>query len=133
MQEKRHASFFCHFYLCAWNIFNWSNNMGVYGLAWTPAIKFETIWTLRPILGPMALWPHIQKFAIFSTKTIHNMGLYGLAWTPAFLFQVIWTPVPNFGYKSPLATNLKKYKFSLIQGMGVYALAWTPVITFKVI
>ena len=34
---------FCNFFLCAWNIYNWSHYMGVYGLGWTPAIIFETI------------------------------------------------------------------------------------------
>ena len=35
------------------------SNIGVYGLAWTPAVIFKTIWTLGQILGPRALWPKI--------------------------------------------------------------------------
>ena len=58
-RKNGNVSFFCHFCLCAWNIFNWSNYMGVYELAWTPAIIFETIWTRGQILGPRALWPQI--------------------------------------------------------------------------
>ena len=48
---KRQVAFYCHFCFCAWNIFNWSQDMGVYGLAWTPAFIFDTIWTPGPNFG----------------------------------------------------------------------------------
>ena len=76
--------------------------MGVYGLAWTPAFIFETIWTLGQNFGfkvPLAL---NLKIAIFQ---INLMGVYGLAWTSAFIFLTIWTLGPNFGSKGPLALN----------------------------
>ena len=41
-------------------------NMGVYGLAWTPAIIFETIWTLGPNFGSKGPLAPNLKIAIFS-------------------------------------------------------------------
>ena len=64
--------------------------MGVYGLAWTPAIIFEVIWTRDQIFGQRALWSQMQIFLIVSQNP-HNMGVYGLTWTPAFIFEAIWT------------------------------------------
>ena len=59
-------AFYCHFCLCAWNIFNWSHYMGVYGLAWTPAFIFETIWTPGPNFGSKGPLAPNFKIAIFS-------------------------------------------------------------------
>ena len=78
-------------------------NMGVYGLAWTPATIFKVIWTLGPnFLGPLA--PN-SKICNFLTKP-YNMGIYGITWTSAFkLFEVIQTLGPNFGSKGSWAPN----------------------------
>ena len=65
-RKKVMLAFYCHFCLCAWNIFNWSHYMGVYGLAWTPAIIFETIWTPGPNFGSMGPLSPNLKIAIFS-------------------------------------------------------------------
>ena len=59
-------AFYCHFCLCPWNIFNWSHYMGVYGLAWTPAFIFETIWTPGPNFGSKGPLAPNLKIAIFS-------------------------------------------------------------------
>merc|ERR1711989_80061 len=59
-------AFYYHFCLCPWNIFNWSHYMGVYGLAWTPAFIFETIWTLGPNFGSKGPLAPNLKIAIFS-------------------------------------------------------------------
>ena len=84
-------AFFAIFCLCAWNIFNWSHYMGVYGLAWTPTFIFETIWTPGPNFeskGPLApnfkiaifqlnltIWVSIRQFVIF--KDVANHGSPG--------------------------------------------------------
>ena len=76
--------------------------MGVFGLAWTPAFIFETIWTPWAkfwVQGPFG--PELEN-CYFQTNP-YNMGVYGLAWTSAFIFETIWTPGPNFGSKAPLA------------------------------
>ena len=75
--------------------------MGVYGLAWTPAIIFKTIWTLGPNFGSMG--PNSKIYNFLSKP--HNMGVYGLTWIPAFIFEVIRTLGPNFGSKGSLAPN----------------------------
>ena len=78
--------------------------MGVYGLAWTPAISFEVIWTLGPNFGSKGPLAPNSKICKFLTKP-HNMGVYGLAWTSAIILKVIWPSGPNFGSKGPLAPN----------------------------
>ena len=67
--------------------------MGVYGLAWTPAIVFEVtptpgvqVWVQGPFGAKL-------KNSHFSHKT-NNMGVYGLSGTPAIFFKVTWTPGP---------------------------------------
>ena len=85
--------------------------MGVYGLAWTPATIFETIWTPGPNFWVQGPFGPKSKNCYSPTKP-YNMGVYGLAWTPAFIFETIWTPGPNFGSKGPLAPNLKIAIFS---------------------
>ena len=78
--------------------------MGVYGLAWTPAIIFEVIWTLGPNFGSKGPLAPNSKICNFLTKP-HNMGVYGFTWTQAIMFEVIWTLLPNFRSKGPLAKN----------------------------
>ena len=80
--------------------------MGIYGLAWTPAISFEVIWTPGPNFGSKGLLAPNSKICTFLAKP-HNMGVYGLAWTSAISFEVIWTLGPNFGSKGLLAPNSK--------------------------
>ena len=68
--------------------------MGVYLLAWTPAISLEVIGTPGPNFGLRAFGCQIQKICTFNTKP-HNMGVYGLAWTPATKishFELTWDP-----------------------------------------
>ena len=85
--------------------------MGVYGLAWTPAFIFETIWTPGPNFGSKGpLAPNFEN-CNFLTKH-YNMGVYGLAWTPATIFKVIWTLGPNF--LGPLAPNSKIWNLLLV-------------------
>ena len=47
------------------------HNMGVYELAWTPAMISEVIPTGVQILGPRTFWPLIQKSALFCGVHIH--------------------------------------------------------------
>ena len=103
-KKTGNVSFFCHFCLCAWNIFNWCHYMAVYGLAQTPAIIFETIWTPGPNFGSNGPLAPNSKKCNFLIKP-HNMGIYRLTWTPVFIFWVIWTLWSNFGSKGPLAPN----------------------------
>ena len=75
--------------------------MGAYGLAWTPAIIFETIWTLRPNFGSKGPLAPNLKIAIFlqnPTKWV-SMKLPG---PPSNHFRVIWTLGPTFGSTGPL-------------------------------
>ena len=75
--------------------------MGVYGLAWTPAFIFETIWTLGPNFGSKGSLAPNLKIAIFLqnlTKWV-SMKLPG---PPSNHFRVIWTLGPTFGSTGPL-------------------------------
>ena len=89
--------------------------MGVYGLAWTPAIIFGV--TLTPGVQILVQGPFGAKLKIcnFLTKP-HNMGVYELAWTTAIIFGPTWTP----------ATGAQIW----VQGPfgAVYGLAWTVVL-----
>ena len=82
------------------------NNMGVYGLAWTPAISFEVIWTPGPNFGSKGPLAPNSKICKFRTKP-HNVGVYGLAWTPAIIFWGLGPLGPNFGSKGLLDPNSK--------------------------
>ena len=99
--------------------------MGVYGLAGTPAISFEVIWTPGQNFGPKGLLAPNSIIYSFLTNPL-NMGVYGLAWTPAIIFETIWTLGPNFGSKGPLAPNLEIAIFSqnLLFYMGVFDLSF---------
>ena len=104
------------------------HNMGVYGLAWTPATSFWEFWTPGAkfwVQGPLG--PKFKN-CDFLTKP-YSMGVYGLAWTPATIFKVIWTPGPNFWSKGPLAPISKICNFlTKPHNMGVYGITWTPAI-----
>ena len=66
--------------------------MGVYGLAWTPAISFRGIRTLGAKFWVQgAFEPEFKNLHL-----PHNMGVYGLVWTPAISFRVIWTAGAKF-------------------------------------
>ena len=75
-------------------------NMGVYGLAWTPAFIFETIWTLGPNFGSKGPLVQIKNcnFLQNPTKWV-SMKLPG---PPSNHFRVIWTLGPTFESTGPL-------------------------------
>ena len=103
-------AFFCHFCLCAWNIFNWSHYMGVYGLPWTPAIIFETIWTPGPNFGSKGPLAPNLKIAIFSQNlTIWvSMDLPG----PQHSFLRQFGPRGQILGPRPLWPQILKFQFS---------------------
>ena len=75
--------------------------MGAYGLAWTLAIIFETIWTPGPNFGSKGPLAPNLKIAIFlqnPTKWV-SMKLPG---PPSNHFRVIWTLGPTFESTGPL-------------------------------
>ena len=85
------------------------------------------------IFGPRALWPQIQKFAIFSQNP-PKMGVYGITWTPAIILG--WFG-PWGQIFAPRALWLQIQKFVIFsqnpQNLGVYGLTWTPAFIFEVI
>ena len=83
------------------------------------------------ILGPRALWPQIQKSAIFSQNPTIWVSMDSPG--PRESFVVFWTLGPNFGSKGLLEPNSKICTFvTKPHNMGVYGLAWTPAISFEV-
>ena len=93
-----------------------SFNMGIYLLAWTPAIMFQVIWTP---------WPNFGSKGPLAPTRPNNMEVYELAWTPAIILKVIWSPRPDFGSKGPLALNSKVCHFlTMPHIMDVYRLTW---------
>ena len=101
-------------------------NMGVYGLAWTPAIIIVVIWTLGPNFGPIGLLAPNSKICTFVTKP-HNMGVCGLHWAPATFWEVTRTPGVQICTKGFLAPNSKICTFvTKPHNMGVCGLLWAP-------
>ena len=84
--------------------------MGVYGLAWTPAISLEVIWTPGPNFGSKGLLAPNSKICTFLTKP-HNLGVYELAWTPAISFEVMGTLKFKFWAQGPFGAKFKNLHF----------------------
>ena len=60
--------------------------MGVYGLAWTPALIFEVIFDYgTKFLNQGPFGPNLKK-CNFLTRS-HKMGVYGITWTPEIIVR----------------------------------------------
>ena len=120
-------AFYCHFCLCAWNIFNWYHNMGVNGLAWTPAIIFETIWTPGPNFGSKGPLAPNLKIAIFS----QNLTIWVSMDLPGPQHSYLRQFEPRGQILGPRLENC--YFQTNPYNMGVYGLAWTSAFIFETI
>ena len=107
--------------------------MGVYGLAWTPAFIFETIWTPGPNFGSKGPLAPNLKIAIFSQNlTIWvSMDLPG----PQHSYLRQFGPRgPILGPRALWPQNSKICNFlTKPHNMDVYRLTWTPAFIFEVI
>ena len=99
--------------------------MGVYGLAWTPAIIFKVIWAL----GPHCWFKGLLDPNWIICNFLKKNPKYGCLCYHLDLsnhFKVIWTMGPNFGSKGPLAVKSKIWNFlTKPQNIGVYGFACT--------
>ena len=106
--------------------------MGVYGLAWTPAFIFATIWTPGPNFGSKGPLAPNLKIAIFS----QNLTIWVSKDLPgpqhSYLRQ--FGPRAKFWVQGPFGPKLKNCYFpTKPSNIGVYGLAWIPATTLKVI